>query len=51
VSTLYNQCGLSAQKTIARASITAGMIDTQKQTRHLISRHIFENKLHINITY
>lgn len=34
-TTLYNHCGLSAQKNIARASIAAGIVDIQKQMRHL----------------
>ena len=33
--TLNSQCGLSAQKSTARPSIAAGIVDTQKQTRHL----------------
>ena len=33
--TLYSQWGLSAQNTMATASTAAGIVDTQKQIRHL----------------
>jgi hypothetical protein len=33
--TFKSQWGLSAQNSIKRASIAAGMADTQKQMRHL----------------
>lgn len=37
--TLCSQCGLSAQQNMARASIAAGIVDNQKQTRHLSTKN------------
>lgn len=42
--TLYSQIGLSAQNIIPRASVAAGMVDSQKHMRHLnIEGEIYKN--------